>query len=62
MATPLKSPTPMKKKRKMETEQLKAFSNWETWEKRGWDSYQAFQDNEMPKTSKGKCRGKNCKE
>ena len=39
-------PKPKKKRRQTEVERLKEFSSWEPWEKRGYDPYQAFQDDE----------------
>ena len=57
-------PKPKKKRRQTEVERLKEFSSWEPWEKRGYDPYQAFQDDEdqyAPSTSQGKGKGKSKK-
>ena len=50
-------PTPQK--HRTELERLKEFGYWGPWEKRGYDPYQAFEDDETPKSRKGKGRGKN---
>ena len=50
-------PKPKKKRKQTEVERLKEFGSWEPWEKRGYDPYQAFQDDEdqyAPSTSQGK--------
>ena len=58
-------PKPKKKRKKTEVERLKEFSLWEPWEKRGYDPYQAFQDDEdeyAPSQGKGeKGKGKSKK-
>ena len=57
--TKRKLPVPTPQKHRTELERLKEFGNWEPWEKRGYDPYQAFEDDETPKSRKGKGRGKN---
>ena len=50
-------PKPKKKRKQTEVERLKEFGSWEPWEKRGYDPYQAFQDDEdeyAPSQGKGK--------
>ena len=50
-------PKPKKKRKQTEVERLKEFGSWEPWEKRGYDPYQTFQDDEdqyAPSTSQGK--------
>ena len=50
-------PKPKKKRKQTEVERLKEFGLWEPWEKRGYDPYQTFQDDEdqyAPSTSQGK--------
>ena len=54
-----KLPVPTPQKHRTELERLKEFGNWEPWEKRGYDPYQVFEDDETPKSKKGKGRGKN---
>ena len=47
-------PKPKKKRKQTEVKRLKEFGSWEPWEKRGYDPYQAFQDDEdeyAPSTS-----------
>ncbi|CAH3031399.1 unnamed protein product [Pocillopora meandrina] len=57
--TKRKLPVPTPQKHRTELERLKEFGNWEPWEKRGYDPYQVFEDDETPKSKKGKGRGKN---
>ena len=57
--TKRKLPFPIPQKHRTELERLKEFGNWEPWEKRGYDPYQTFEDDETPKSKKGKGRDKN---
>ena len=57
--TKRKLPVPTPQKHRTELERLKEFGNWEPWEKRGYNPYQVFEDDETPKSKKGKGRGKN---